>query len=284
MSSELENTTITTTKTYDEDIKKYTKIDNLDEDPVVDSARFFLVSFISPEGVMNCTTRGFKLRTYKNKVCFSTLEEATNAATEMNKTDKYFHVFVGEPGKWMGWDPNPDDRTKVESEKWADSEQDALMQKMREKEEKQTNDKKQLNELNALVGKKKDMINKEGKQHKKRVATAIKDSANPQEQTELVPTEAVQTELVDEETALSESSKNKKKEKAVRRLNHDSLMIREKLRKKLQQQKMNDPELEKPKDTREFLKEQLEETVETKTKLENNIKKINDLLEKAKKS
>ena len=276
MSNELETTT--TTKTYEEDIKKYTKIDNLDEDPVVDSARFFLVSFISPEGVMNCATRGFKLRTYKNKVCFSTLEEATNAATEINKTDKYFHVFVGEPGKWMGWDPNPDDRTKVESEKWADSEQDALMQKMREKEEKQSNDKKQLNELNALVGKKKDMINKEGKQHKKRVATAIKDSANPQ---------PVHTEVVDEATALAESAesaKDKKKEKAVRKPNHNSLMIREKLRKKLQQQKMNDPELEKPKDTSEFIKEQLQETVETKTKLESNIKKINDLLEKAKKA
>jgi hypothetical protein len=135
MSNELENPNTPNTKTYEEDIKKYTKIDNLDEDPVVDSAKFFLVSFISPEGVMNCTTRGFKLRTYKNKVCFSTIEEATHAANEINKTDKYFHVFVGETGKWMGWDPNPDDRTKVESEKWADSEQDALMQKMREKEE-----------------------------------------------------------------------------------------------------------------------------------------------------
>ena len=40
MSNELETTT--TTKTYEEDIKKYTKIDNLDEDPVVDSARFLV--------------------------------------------------------------------------------------------------------------------------------------------------------------------------------------------------------------------------------------------------
>ena len=123
------------------------------------------------------------------------------------------------------------------------------------------------------------MINKEGKQHKKRVAAAIKDSANPQAQTE-----PVQTELVDEKTALEESSKDKKKEKPVRRANHNSLIIREKLRKKLQQQKMNDPELEKPHDTSKLIKEQLDETVETKTKLESNIKKINDLLEKAKKS
>jgi glutathione synthase/RimK-type ligase-like ATP-grasp enzyme len=54
----------------------------------------------------------------------------------------------------------------------------------REKEEKQ------VNELNALVGKKKDIINKEGKTHKKRVAQAIKDSAKGEE---------VKAEVVDEE-------------------------------------------------------------------------------------
>ena len=53
---------------YEDDMKKYTKIDNLDEDPVVESGRYFLVSFVSPEGVMNCKMRGLKIRTYKNKI------------------------------------------------------------------------------------------------------------------------------------------------------------------------------------------------------------------------
>jgi hypothetical protein len=249
---------------YDEDIKKYTKIDNLDEDMIVDSARFFLVSFISPEGVMNCTTRGLKIRTYKNKVCYSSLEEAKHAAEEINKTDKYFNVFVGESGKWMGWDPAPDDRTKVESEKWANAEQDALMQTMREKEEKQ------LNELNALVGKKKEIINKEGKTHKKRVAQAIKDGAKGEE---------IKTEVVDEETTKKESEKQQK----VRKPNHNALAVRERLRKKLQEKKMNDPELEKPMDTSDVHKEKFQETEEIKTKLDDNIKKLTDLLAKAKK-
>ena len=248
---------------YDEDIKKYTKIDNLDEDPVVENGKFFLVSFISPEGVMNCTTRGLKIRTYKNKVCFSSLDEAKHAAEEINKTDKYFNVFVGESGKWMGWDPAPDDRTKVESEKWANADQDALMQKMREKEEKQ------LTDLNALVGKKKELINKEGKTHKKRVAQAIKDSAKGEE---------VKAEVVTEETAKEEAEKQK-----VRKPNHNPLALRERLRKKLQEKKMNDPELEKPMDTSEVHKEKLQETEEIKTKLDDNIKKLNELLAKAKK-
>jgi hypothetical protein len=256
---------------YDEDIKKYTKIDNLDEDPVVENGKYFLISFISPEGVMNCTTRGLKIRTYKNKVCFATLEEAKVAAEEINKKDKYFNVFVGESGKWMGWDPAPDDRTKVESEKWANSEQDALMQKMREKEDKQYNEDKQgkqLNELNALVGKKKDIINKEGKDHKKRVAQALKDSAKPQES---------QTEVVSEETMKEEA-----KQVSTKHSSRNALVIREKLRKKLQEKKMNDPSLEKPIDTSENLKEKLIETTETKSKIDENIKKLTDILNKAK--
>jgi hypothetical protein len=46
---------------------------------------------------------------------------------------------------------------------------------------------------------------------------------------------------------------------------------------------MNDPELEKPVDTSEVHKEKLQETEEIKTKLDDNIKKLTDLLAKAKK-
>lgn len=273
MSSENTNETHAETKTtedevkdvgnYDEDIKKYTKIDNLDEDQVVESGKFFLVSFISPEGIMNCTTRGLKIRTHKNKICYGTLEEAKAAADEINKKDKYFHVFVGETGKWMGWDPAPDDRTKVEQEKWADADQDAIMQKMREKEEKQ------LNELNALVGKKKDIINQEKVTHKKRVATAIKDSAKGQESQE--PNEP---EVLTEEQVKKEMEKQHKK-------THNSSAIRDKLRKKLQDKK-GDPVKENAINTTEILKERLDETKTTQTKLDDNLKKLNELLNKAK--
>lgn len=254
---------------YEEDITKYTKIDNLDEDSVVESGKFFLVSFISPEGIMNCTTRGLKIRTHKNKVCYSTLEEAKTAADEINKKDKYFHVFVGETGKWMGWDPAPDDRTKVEQEKWADADQDAIMQKMREKEEKQ------LNELNALVGKKKDIVNKEKVTHKKRVATAIKDSAKGEEtQTESQTESQSGPEVMTEEEVKKEMEKRNKK-------THNPSSIRDKLRKKLQE-KQSDPLKENKINTSDILKERLTETTTTQTKLDENLKKLNELLNKAK--
>ena len=219
-----QNTTQTNTDVgnYDEDIKRYTKIDNLDEDYVVDSAKYFLVSFISPEGVMNCKMRGLKIRTYKNRVTFSTLEEAKAAADEINQKDKYFNVFVGETGKWMGWDPAPDDRNFVEEEKWANKDQDLLMQKMKEKELKQKQD---LDELNALVGKKKDIIDKEGKTHKKRVAKALKDSATNKQST----TETSETpELMTQEEVEAETKH------IIQKTPRNPLFIKERLRKLLQ--------------------------------------------------
>jgi hypothetical protein len=263
----VETTNVETTNvdTYKDDMEKYTKIDNLDEDPVVESGRFFLVSFISPEGVMNCTTRGLKIRTFKNKVCFETLEEAKHAADEINKRDKYFNVFVGETGKWMGWDPAPDDRTKVEDEVWADADQNKLMQKMREKEEKQ---KTQLDELNALVGKKKDIIKNEKKAHKNRVKTAIKDSAN----------NAVDTEVVTEEQMEQEQEEQKSLVKPALR---NPRLIREKLRKKLEEKKLNNPKFEKPVTTEDVLREK-NNSNSNEEKINSNIEKLMKLRNKSK--
>ena len=256
---------------YDEDMKKYTKIDNLDEDNVVDSAKYFLVSFISPEGVMNCKMRGLKIRTYKNRVTFSTLEEAKAAADEINQKDKYFNVFVGETGKWMGWDPSPDDRNFVEEEKWANKDQDLLMQKMKEKELKQKQD---LDELNALVGKKKDIIDKEGKAHKKRVAKALKDSATNKQST----TETSETpELMTQEEVEAETKH------IVQKTPRNQLFIKERLRKKLQEKKQKEDESKVSKQTvQQSFGVEVKETVETKNQLDSNIKKLTELLEKSK--
>jgi len=263
----------TTQTTYKEDIDKYTKIDNLDEDPVVDSGKFFLVSFISPEGIMNCNTRGLKIRTHKNKVCFSSLDEARAAADEINKRDKYFHVFVGETGKWMGWDPSPDDRTKVEEEQWANKDQNEVMQSLRKREEQK------LNELNALVGKKKDIINKEGKDHKKRVATAIKKAAKGEQ-----VVDDITPQIVNEQTVKEEQEEQQKEQVKPRKVTHDPRAIKARLRKLAEEKKAADNQKEVDKYVKDSkqLQESVKETQEVKTKVDDNIKKLNDILEKAK--
>ena len=157
--------------TYEQDMEKYTKIDNLDEDN--GDVQYVLVSFVSPEKVMNCSIRGLKVRHYRNRpAIFSDYAQAQKAAQELNEREKYFDIFVMSTGRWCAWDPAPDDRTKVESEKWADKDQQELMDNLeRMNADKQ---KKNLAELNALVGKKKDIIQQSEVEHKQRIADSIK--------------------------------------------------------------------------------------------------------------
>jgi len=82
--------------------KKYKEIDHLMEDPIIMSQRYVCISFISPEGLKNCTVRGVKIRGV-----YATAEEAKARAKEISEFDSDFDVFVGEMGKWLPWDPDP---------------------------------------------------------------------------------------------------------------------------------------------------------------------------------
>lgn len=91
-------------------------VDHLDEDERVlfphakeakhpkteDYQNFACISFLSPEGIKNCSLRGLKIRGV-----FGTWEEANDKAKELQAADSNFHVFVGEVGKWLPWDPDP---------------------------------------------------------------------------------------------------------------------------------------------------------------------------------
>lgn len=84
-----------------------TKIDNLKEDKPIDRQNYVCLSFLSPEGIRNCSIRGLKIRGV-----YPTREEADARAKELQEVDKLFDVFVGEVGKWLPWDPDPNDGAK----------------------------------------------------------------------------------------------------------------------------------------------------------------------------
>ena len=79
-----------------------TKIDRLKEDDPIPRQNWVCVSFLSPESVRNCTLRGLKIRGV-----YETKEEARERCEELQITDPNFHVFVGEVGKWLPWDSDP---------------------------------------------------------------------------------------------------------------------------------------------------------------------------------
>lgn len=255
--------------TYEEDLAKYTKIDNLDEDKSPEM--YILVSFASPEGIMNCNVRALKVRVYNNNSVFTTYEQATKAAEELNKMDKYFPIFVMPCGKWCAWDPNPDDKNKVAEQKWANKDQQKLMDGLetveRRKEEAERQKHKQekdMNDMNALIGKTKDKIDTEKVDHKLRVKDSI--------------TQGIK----------DKNTQNKEMKIPVQTTTHDSTQLKNKLRAKLAEKKKLQTENNSSSQTTDLAKtvdnltEQVKSTSQTSTKLEENINKAKDLLEKLK--
>lgn len=145
---------------------KYTNIDQLDEDPIIDNQQWGLFSFISPEGIMNCNVRGLKFRG-----AYKTYEEAQKKATALRKRDPYFDIFVGQVGKWLPFDASTE---KIEEVKYGNKKLEHLMKNVQPKDDKQTSD---TNTLNELIGRKKEEIDKSKTEHKDRMKSMIKEGS-----------------------------------------------------------------------------------------------------------
>lgn len=246
---------------YEEDMDKYTKIDNLDEDPVNgDNIKYFLVSFASPEGIMNCNIRALKLRNYKGKpAIFNTPEEADKAAKELQQIDKYFDVFVMTNGKWYAWDPEPSNRKYVQAEKFDNTKEQEVMDGINNtivEREQRT-----LNEMNALVGKKKSLIDNNKHITQKRKEDLIKEGT---------------TDITTDNT--EQPTPAKKPEP------YNNAAIKERLRKRIENKRM--AELKKPANTTQLAsKSKINEVKQTETDVDtvnNNINKAKQLLAKMK--
>lgn len=219
MESNSEIDSVTFTKQDNEEVKektddmyKYTKIDTLDEDPPFEPEKgtcYVAISFVSPEGLMNCHVRGFKVRGF---FYAKTDEEAKERGKELNKKlkikDKYFDIFVAPVGKWCPWDPDPLDKKYVQETEYDNKKLDKMMKSINEKN---------MNDLNELVGRRKDQINKGKDAHKQRIADTIKDNAKSKIETEEIP----------------------EPEEKVKKHDHsDTSEIKARLRKKLEQKQL----------------------------------------------
>jgi len=95
------------------------EIDYLTEDKPLSGQNWVCLSFLSPEGVRNCKVRGIKVRGV-----FSTKEEADKRAKDLQEEDPDFHIFVGEVGKWLAQDPDPN---SVPDQEYREKELNKLM-------------------------------------------------------------------------------------------------------------------------------------------------------------
>jgi hypothetical protein len=77
------------------------------------------------------TVRGLKIRG-----TYSTQEEATVRAKKLQKNDPIHNIFVAEVGKWLPWDPSPND---IENQEYAEDQLNSLMKGYKENEEARDN-------------------------------------------------------------------------------------------------------------------------------------------------
>jgi hypothetical protein len=105
------------------------EIDFLKEDPALPNQKYVLLSFLSPEGIKNCKVRGLKVRGV-----FDDFETARKySETLRSGVESDFHIFIGEVGKWLPWDPEP---SSVNEENYAEKELNNLMKAYKEHQAK----------------------------------------------------------------------------------------------------------------------------------------------------
>ena len=104
----------------------------LTEDSILpDNQNFVCLSFLSPsDDDKNITLTGVKVRGV-----FDKYDDATKHASKLQKVDPYNNVFVGECGKWLPFDPDPNSEL-VKDQEHANQELNKIMKKQLQSQEK----------------------------------------------------------------------------------------------------------------------------------------------------
>ena len=106
------------------------KMDLLTEDTINPSdQKYICISFLTDKE-NKTTLSGIKVRG-----AFPTYDEACAHAKKLQTVESYFNVFVGEMGKWLPFDPNPDSEAVKDSE-YANEQLNTMMKSYMENQEK----------------------------------------------------------------------------------------------------------------------------------------------------
>lgn len=198
-------------KTPDAPVKeKYTEVnpDNLDEDPQISGQKYVILSFLSPEGILNCKERAVKVRGV-----FDTMEQAQEHCTKLEKTDKYFKLFIGEVGKWLDFDPPAE---RVEKEMTSNKQYQKLLDAQREQ---------RMKNINELAGKYKEFSDKKDKGRSERILENKKSNAAENLTSTNVKTDENKT--TEEHLAPTKAKKQRNNIDAIRRNMNKTLQARQ---------------------------------------------------------
>ena len=155
------------------------KQDYLTEDTVFlpENQKFVCISFLTPAKEDKVTLSGIKIRGV-----FGTYDEACQHAKNIQNYDEYHNVFVGEMGKWLAFDPDPESKFVKDAE-YANEKLNSIMKNYKENQEKsklyhehQKNIQIQKNlETNIIQKKKNKQELIDGDQDKKNIASSLEE-------------------------------------------------------------------------------------------------------------
>ena len=91
--------------------------------------KFVCISFLTDKENKS-TLSGIKIRG-----AYSSYEAACEQAKKIQSVDQYINVFVGEMGKWLPFDPNPDSES-VKDSQYANDQLNTMMKSYMENQEK----------------------------------------------------------------------------------------------------------------------------------------------------
>ena len=82
--------------------------DYLYEDPVISSQKFVCISILTPKNFKQDSEKPVTISTLKVRGCYESYEDAKKRADYLRNIDPNINVYVGEVGKWLPFDDDPE--------------------------------------------------------------------------------------------------------------------------------------------------------------------------------
>jgi len=108
------------------------KVDYLDEDPVITSQKYCVISVLTPKNFKDVDEKS-SMYTFKVRGAYETVEEAQKRIQFLNSIDPNVNIYLAEVGKWCPFDDDPE---KAKDAVYKDEELNRLMKGYKENQEK----------------------------------------------------------------------------------------------------------------------------------------------------